>query len=45
MTDELIQFIRSYERANNSHVWTNAEPYIARGATYWFIDGTYTGNA
>jgi ketosteroid isomerase-like protein len=41
--DELIQFLRQYESANNSHVWANVEPFIAEDATYWFTDGSYMG--
>jgi ketosteroid isomerase-like protein len=41
--NELIQFLRQYETANNSHVWANVEPFIAEDATYWFTDGSYAG--
>lgn len=43
MTDELAAFLKAYERANNSHIWSNVEPFIARDATYWFTDGSYSG--
>lgn len=43
MNTELTNFLKSYERANNSHVWDNVEPFIAPSATYWFTDGSYTG--
>lgn len=43
MTEELTNFIKSYESANNSHIWINVEPFIAKSATYWFTDGSYTG--
>lgn len=45
MNTELIEFLKAYEQANNSHVWENVEPYIAHDATYWFTDGSYTGIA
>ncbi len=40
---ELIEFLKEYESASNSHVWKNVEPFIAANATYWFTDGTYEG--
>lgn len=40
---ELTNFLKSYEQANNSHIWANVEPFIASDATYWFTDGSYTG--
>lgn len=43
MTRELTTFLKSYEQANNSHIWANIEPFIAYDATYWFTDGSYTG--
>jgi len=33
----------AYEKANNSHVWSNVEPFIADNATYWFTDGSFSG--
>lgn len=41
--DELDTFLKSYESANNSHIWANVEPFIAKNATYWFTDGSYMG--
>jgi ketosteroid isomerase-like protein len=43
MNEKLTNFLKSYESANNSHVWANVEPFIALNATYWFTDGSYTG--
>lgn len=43
MNQELNDFMQAYEQANNSHVWTNVEPFIALNATYWFTDGSYEG--
>lgn len=43
MNTELVEFLKAYERANNSHVWDNVEPFIAPSATYWFTDGSYAG--
>ncbi len=43
MTDELGQFMRTYEAANNSHDFAQLEPLIAPDATYWFTDGSYEG--
>lgn len=43
MNTELIDFLKAYERANNSHVWKNVESFIAPNATYWFTDGSYAG--
>ena len=43
MNGELTDFLRAYERANNSHIWKNVEPFIAPDATYWFTDGSYAG--
>lgn len=43
MTKELSAFMQSYEQVNNSHVWANVEPFIAKDATYWFTDGSYNG--
>lgn len=40
---DLSTFMTAYEKANNSHVWANVEPFIAPDATYWFTDGSYTG--
>jgi len=37
------EMISAYERANNSHVWGNVEPFIHNDATYWFTDGSYRG--
>lgn len=45
MKQELVDFLKAYEQANNSHVWENVEPFIAENATYWFTDGSYTGIA
>src|SRR5687768_8450973 len=41
--DILSAFLKSYEQANNSHNWANVEPFIAKDATYWFTDGSFTG--
>lgn len=43
MTQELTNFMQAYEAANNSHIWANVAPMIAKNATYWFTDGSYTG--
>lgn len=43
MNEELDTFLKSYEQANNSHIWANVEPFIAKDATYWFTDGSYVG--
>jgi hypothetical protein len=43
MDSELTDFLKEYERANNSHVWDNVEPFIASNAVYWFTDGSYMG--
>ena len=43
MINELTPFMQAYERANNTHVWANVEPMIAKDATYWFTDGSYAG--
>lgn len=40
---ELENFLQEYERANNSHDWSNVKPFIASDATYWFTDGSYNG--
>ncbi|HSX02738.1 MAG TPA: nuclear transport factor 2 family protein [Candidatus Saccharimonadia bacterium] len=45
MQPELTEFLTSYERANNSHVWANVAPFIAEDAAYWFSDGSYKGVA
>lgn len=45
MNKELADFLKNYERANNSHLWENVEPFIAQDATYWFTDGSYAGIA
>ena len=45
MNTDLEEFLNAYERANNSHVWANVEPFIASEATYWFTDGSYAGIA
>jgi len=39
----LVEFIKAYEKANNSHVWSNVKPFIADDATYWFTDGSFLG--
>lgn len=43
MNHELTTFLKSYEQANNSHIWANVKPFIAKNATYWFTDGSYVG--
>lgn len=43
MNTELTDFLKAYEHANNSHIWTNVEPFVASDATYWFTDGSYKG--
>ncbi|MCB9805974.1 hypothetical protein H6775_02315 [Candidatus Nomurabacteria bacterium] len=40
---ELENIIKSYEQANNSHDWTNVEPFIHKDAIFWFTDGSYKG--
>lgn len=45
MITNLHEFIKAYEAANNSHIWTNVSPFIAPNATYWFTDGSYAGIA
>lgn len=45
MTEELEQFMRTYEEANNSHDFAKLEPLIAADAAYWFTDGSYEGIA
>lgn len=42
LQSELTAFIGAYERANNSHIWSNVEPFIAENATYWFTDGSFS---
>jgi len=41
--NDLTEFIKAYEKANNSHIWSNVEPFIADNATYWFTDGSFSG--
>jgi hypothetical protein len=41
--NDLTEFIKAYEKANNSHVWSNVEPFITSDATYWFTDGSFSG--
>lgn len=41
--DDLTSFMKAYEQANNSHVFTNVKPFIADDAIYWFTDGSFTG--
>lgn len=43
MTQELTNFMQTYERANNTHIWANVAPMVANDATYWFTDGSYSG--
>jgi len=43
MNEELNTFLKSYEQANNSHIWANVEPFIAPDATYWFTEHSYKG--
>ncbi len=43
MEQELTQFLKAYEAANNSHVWENVAPFIAPQASYWFTDGSHFG--
>jgi hypothetical protein len=37
--------MKAYEKANNSHDIGRVAPMIMSAATYWFIDGSYTGLA
>jgi len=37
------KLLKDYERANNSHVWANVEPFIHPNASYFFTDGTFVG--
>jgi predicted ester cyclase len=41
--DDLTEFMKAYEKANNSHIWSNVEPFITNNATYWFTDGSFSG--
>lgn len=43
LQDELADFIRAYEKANNSHLWSNVRPFITHNASYWFTDGSFSG--
>ena len=36
-------FIRTYERAANSHDITRLAPLVAHDAVYWFTDGAHRG--
>ncbi len=40
---ELENFMKDYEQANNSHIFTNVAPFIAPNGNYWFTDGSYAG--
>jgi len=40
---ELTEFMREYERANNTHRVENVLPFIAPDASYWFSDGSHHG--
>jgi ketosteroid isomerase-like protein len=42
-TVRFTEFIRTYERATNSHDITQLIPLIAPGAVYWFSDGSHHG--
>lgn len=42
-TAALTEFIRTYERAANSHDITRLVPLIAPEAVYWFSDGSHRG--
>jgi ketosteroid isomerase-like protein len=35
--------LRAYEKANNSHNWSNVEPFIHSDAVFWFTDGEHKG--
>lgn len=39
--NNLAKFIEAYEKANNSHIWSNVEPFIVDDATYWLTDGSF----
>jgi len=41
--NDLVDFMKAYEQANNSHIFTNVRPFIADDATYWFTDGSFLG--
>ena len=40
---ELDPLLKDYEKANNSHDWTNVEPFVHPDASYFFTDGTFLG--
>jgi ketosteroid isomerase-like protein len=42
---DLDAFLRSYERASNSHDFDQVLPLVADDAVYWFSNGTHVGLA
>lgn len=43
ISHDLDHLLKDYEEANNSHDWTNVEPFVHPDASYFFTDGTFTG--
>jgi len=42
-TGQYDQLLKDYEKANNSHDWTQVEPFVHPDASYFFTDGTFIG--
>jgi hypothetical protein len=38
---EVEVFLRNYEKATNTHDFSNVKPLLAKDLTYWFSDGNY----
>jgi len=43
MTLELDSFMKQYEIAMNSHIFSNVQPLLCNDCVFYFSDGTFTG--